>query len=115
VSSDSETRLNDGDYVVGRDLKAEIRVHDLAVSRRHARITVTGETITIEDLGSKNGTWVGEQRVEGQAQLQDGVMVRFGSAAMTLRRESERTVTVAGLNESRHATAGETTDGEGER
>jgi pSer/pThr/pTyr-binding forkhead associated (FHA) protein len=52
------------------------------VSRRHARLTISGGQATIEDLGSKNGTFVGDQRVEGVRALQDGEVVGIGSVKL---------------------------------
>ena len=50
--------LNEGENVIGRDAAIAIDLDVPGISRRHARISVCGETITIEDLGSKNGTRV---------------------------------------------------------
>src|SRR5690606_21238613 len=52
-----------GENLVGRDLDAQVQVDAAAVSRRHARICITGEGCLIEDLGSKNGTFVDGQRL----------------------------------------------------
>ena len=51
--------LLEGDNVLGRDQDVTIRIDAPGVSRRHARIRVSGVEATIEDLGSKNGTYVG--------------------------------------------------------
>ena len=55
------------------------------VSRRHALITITAGLATIEDLGSKNGTFVGDQRVDGSRSLGDGDIIGVGSVKLTLR------------------------------
>jgi DNA-binding winged helix-turn-helix (wHTH) protein len=76
----------DGENVFGRG-DADSDVIDLpssAVSRRHARIRVD-EHAWIEDLGSKNGTFVGEQRITGPVLLSDGDRVRFASLRLTFR------------------------------
>ena len=57
--------LDEGEYVLGRDPNVEIYLDAPKVSRRHARITIAAARATIEDLGSKNGTFVGDQRVDG--------------------------------------------------
>jgi DNA-binding winged helix-turn-helix (wHTH) protein len=51
--------LVEGDNVLGRDEDVTVRIDAPGVSRRHARIRVSGTEATIEDLGSKNGTYVG--------------------------------------------------------
>lgn len=86
VTRSGETELNDGRYVLGRHPEAQIRVDDLSVSRRHVGITVSGEVVTIEDLGSRNGTWVNNARLEGPRQLQDGDEVRVGNTRWRFRR-----------------------------
>jgi DNA-binding winged helix-turn-helix (wHTH) protein len=77
--------LDEGEHVVGRDPDAEIFLNSDGVSRRHARIEISAERATIEDLGSKNGTFVGDQRVEGTRLLSDGDVIRVGSVKLTLR------------------------------
>jgi len=89
--------LREGENIVGRDLEAQVRIESAGVSRRHARIDVTGTLATIEDLGSKNGTFVGDERVIGTAPLHDGDLVRFGSAAMALRAQRDLTATLTEL------------------
>lgn len=68
-----------GDSVmVGRDRTCSIVLAHPAVSRRHARITVAGQTPLLEDLQSANGTYVNNARVERVA-LKPGDIVRFGA------------------------------------
>ena len=68
-----------GDSVmVGRDRTCSIVLAHPAVSRRHARITVAGQTALLEDLQSANGTYVNNARVERIA-LKPGDIVRFGA------------------------------------
>jgi DNA-binding winged helix-turn-helix (wHTH) protein len=67
--------LDEGEHFLNSD----------GVSRRHARIEISAERATIEDLGSKNGTFVGDQRVEGTRSLSDGDVIRVGSVKLTLR------------------------------
>jgi pSer/pThr/pTyr-binding forkhead associated (FHA) protein len=52
------------------------------ISRRHARIVVGGASAAIEDLGSKNGTFVNGARVAGPVTLQHGDTVRLGNATV---------------------------------
>jgi DNA-binding winged helix-turn-helix (wHTH) protein len=74
--------LRDGDHVIGRDPDLELFLDDVSVSRRHARITIAGERATVEDLASKNGTFVGERRVESATPLADGDVIRVGSVTL---------------------------------
>ena len=72
--------LSLGENVLGRDEDVNIRIDAPSVSRRHARITVAaGEPATIEDMSSKNGSWIAGHRVEGgPAALRDGDVIRLG-------------------------------------
>jgi hypothetical protein len=68
-----------GDSVmVGRDRSCAIVLAHPAVSRRHARITLSGTSYVLEDLKSANGTYVNNTRVE-RAKLKPGDVVRFGA------------------------------------
>ena len=52
---------------IGRSTEANIFLDDVTVSRKHASISVDGESITIEDEGSLNGTYVNSERVDTAA------------------------------------------------
>jgi pSer/pThr/pTyr-binding forkhead associated (FHA) protein len=56
-----------------------------SVSRRHARILVSGETATLEDLGSRNGTFLGGDKIAAPSPLADGDEIRIGHAFLTFR------------------------------
>ena len=77
--------LEEGEHVIGRDPDVEIFLNSAGVSRRHARIGISPGRATIEDLGSKNGTFVGDERVEGSRSLADGDVIAVGSVKLTLR------------------------------
>ena len=77
--------LDEGQHVLGRDPDAEIFLSSPGVSRRHALIRISAGRATIEDLGSKNGTFVGDQRVDGSRSLGDRDIIGVGSAKLTLR------------------------------
>jgi serine/threonine-protein kinase len=64
--------------MVGRDRSCGIVLTHPAVSRRHARITLSGSSCILEDLKSANGTFVNNTRVE-RAKLKPGDVVRFGA------------------------------------
>ena len=68
-----------GESVIGRDRGCAVHIDAESVSRRHARLNVTGREASIEDLGSKNGTWIAGERIQGVVQLSDGVRFRVGS------------------------------------
>jgi DNA-binding winged helix-turn-helix (wHTH) protein len=74
-----------GENLVGRDPGVQVWLDSTGVSRRHARISVDGERVTLEDLKSKNGTRVCGRQVEAPVRLADGDEIRFGSIAVAFR------------------------------
>ncbi len=85
--------LVDGDNLIGRDPLAAIHVDRPSVSRHHARIRIAEGRATIEDLGSRNGTYVRGARVS-TALLTDGDEVRVASVEMVFRQSPiARTIT----------------------
>jgi DNA-binding winged helix-turn-helix (wHTH) protein len=79
-------RLAEGENVVGRDPTCSAVIDELDVSRFHARITIAGLTTTIEDLGSKNGTFVDGVRITTRTPLASGTEIRLGETPLTFHR-----------------------------
>jgi len=79
-----EVALVQGENLLGRTHEAAVWVEHPSVSRRHAVIRVAGATATIEDCGSKNGTFVGDERVVGRRELFAGDDIRLGQAWLRL-------------------------------
>jgi DNA-binding winged helix-turn-helix (wHTH) protein len=77
--------LDEGENVVGRDEDVAVRIDAPGVSRRHARIVVTESAAKLEDLGSKNGTYLHEKRLEGPVALRDGDTFRLGRLLLVFR------------------------------
>jgi hypothetical protein len=73
----------DGDIVLGRGERAEIRLEDPFASARHARIYEQGNIVVIEDLGSTNGTYLNEEVLETPRPLHPGDHVRIGDSEFT--------------------------------
>jgi DNA-binding winged helix-turn-helix (wHTH) protein len=80
-----EIQLSEGENVLGRDRDAVVWLDSSTVSRRHARITVTGDQAVVEDLGSRNGTLVEGRKVEVPTTLADGDELKLGSVVLTFR------------------------------
>lgn len=91
-----EIPLANGEHIVGRDRAAAIPLDFPSVSRRHARLVVSHDVVTIEDLGSKNGTMVGQKLVTRITPVADQDEIQIGSVQMTIRilRGGEPTETV---------------------
>lgn len=74
-----------GEHILGRAPDASVWVDAPGVSRHHARLVVSGEEATVEDLGSKNGTFVGNEHVTSPRRLNDGDTIRLGPVVITFR------------------------------
>ena len=59
-----EVGLEEGENLIGRDDDTTVWIDHTSVSRHHARICVAGERVTLEDLESKNGTYLRGERIE---------------------------------------------------
>jgi DNA-binding winged helix-turn-helix (wHTH) protein len=91
---DREAALVDGENLIGRTDEAAVWIEAATVSRRHARITVAEGRATIEDLQSRNGTWLEGERIDSVRPLADGDEIRLGRVPATfrsLRVDSTRT------------------------
>ena len=74
-----------GENLIGRDPAATVCLDAAGVSRRHARIVIEERNAVLEDLGSKNGTAVGDRSVAGSIPLSDGDEIRIGPVVMLCR------------------------------
>ena len=77
--------LAEGEYLLGRHPNSVVPTDTGAVSRRHARLRISGGQAILEDLGSRNGTFVMGERLVGPARLGNGDEFRLGSALFTFR------------------------------
>jgi DNA-binding winged helix-turn-helix (wHTH) protein len=83
VCGTREFQLPDGEHVAGRDADANIWLDSLKVSRRHARVVISGVEAVIEDLESKNGTFVRGVRISAPTELEAGDRIRIGEFSLT--------------------------------
>ena len=81
--------------MLGRDPDVAVRIDAPGVSRHHARILAQGGHFTLEDLGSKNGTYLRDARLASPAELADGDELRLGQTLVVFRvlREGAPTAT----------------------
>ncbi len=87
-----EVPLRIGDNLLGRTHDAAVRVDQTSVSRRHAVIRISDGGATLEDCGSKNGTFRGKDRVAAPVALQDGDRILLGAALLIFRCFRRETV-----------------------
>lgn len=85
---DEVIRLRHGENILGRDPDAAIVIDSPDVSRHHARLLVAADTVTLEDLGSKNGTFVNGERVLHARPVGDGDEITIGRTLLLLERLS---------------------------
>jgi DNA-binding winged helix-turn-helix (wHTH) protein len=81
----SDIPLAGGKNLIGRDPEATIRIDVPGVSRRHAMIVIDGADVTIEDLGSKNGTYLRDRRILKPRRLAHGDEIRIGHKVARFR------------------------------
>ena len=85
--------LTPGENLIGRDPTAAVSLDYTGVSRRHARVMLTADGVTLEDLGSKNGTRLGDAAVTTAVELSDGDSIRVGPAVIVYRRSEDGVTT----------------------
>lgn len=76
--ADEVYALHDGMNVIGRDPESDVVLDAAGVSRRHACITVDVRGVFVEDLGSRNGTFIGSRRITTSVQLKGVTPIRLG-------------------------------------
>jgi two-component system cell cycle response regulator len=76
--------LFDGEMTIGRSDEASIKIDTDGVSRAHFKIIVIndGNSVTLEDLGSRNGTYINDEKVNGSLSLRKGDVIKIGSIAL---------------------------------
>jgi len=89
IYGDREIRLQEGETILGRSEEATIYVDATGVSRLHARILIRAEGAALEDLGSKNGTFVDGERIQRLTPLPDGATFMLGATPLRLRSFNE--------------------------
>jgi DNA-binding winged helix-turn-helix (wHTH) protein len=100
ISAARTLALRTGEQILGRDPKADLPLDSPKISRRHARIVVNAPHATIEDLDSKNGTFVRGVRIRGPMELRDGDKVRIGRLTFVFRVDTSRSTETEGLSGS---------------
>lgn len=81
--------LPEGEVTIGRSPDCDIQIDDPGVSRQHARLTVESGKVVVEDMGSKNFTFIDGERLSGPTALSPGAEIQFGlQAKAVLQRAS---------------------------
>jgi len=93
-----QVRLEEGEHLLGRAADVAVWLESPSVSRHHARIRVRGSEVTIEDLGSKNGTYLRGERLTKPSRVRDGDQIDLGSIPVKVRL-----LDMSGSTETRHS------------
>lgn len=88
----------DHELVVGRSKKTDIVISLLGLSRRHARIWPDGGRILVDDMGSQNGTWVNNQRIDGPRPLRHGDLLNFYEYGILFVEDPNVQIDLPGVN-----------------
>lgn len=84
--------IDKDELVIGRGEECDLTLNDRAISRQHARIWREGDAYYIEDLGSKNGTWVNGEPLQQPRALVDGDKIQLALTVRIAFTESDATV-----------------------
>ena len=79
-----DLELVPGEFLIGRSADCQLSLDDPLVSRRHALLHVTGSSVTVRDLESRNGVFVNGSRIHGPRQLAHGDTITIGSQHLTI-------------------------------
>lgn len=79
-----EYHVLEDEVVIGRSTRAGLTISDRSLSRLHARLYCSGEVWFVEDLGSRNGTFIDQVRTEGETRIHLGQTVTLGGSKVKL-------------------------------
>ncbi len=77
-SAGREIRVKGPRFSIGRNEDCNLRPHSDMISRLHCTFVIDGSNLTLEDAGSKNGTLINGERIEGSQELSAGDLIQIG-------------------------------------
>jgi pSer/pThr/pTyr-binding forkhead associated (FHA) protein len=75
-------------FLIGRDSQCHLRPSSPMISKRHCALLVKGEKVLVRDFDSTNGTFVNEERVQKERQLNNGDQLKLGPLAFLVQIEA---------------------------
>lgn len=98
--------------LIGRAEECDVRPLSEEVSRRHCAVIVGPADAWVEDLGSRNGTFVNGTRIEARTKLADGDLIRVGSLELRVSQQEPAAAKVSGDDVSRLLMADDAANGD---
>ncbi|MCS6914424.1 MAG: FHA domain-containing protein [Myxococcales bacterium] len=83
----TEVHLPVGEVLIGRGPECFLRIDEPTVSRRHARLLISSEEVILEDLGSRNGSFINGIRAERPQRVRAGDVITIGTQRFVLESE----------------------------
>jgi hypothetical protein len=83
------------EFVIGRDPECHLRPASPMISKKHCAFVIEGEKVLFKDFGSTNGSFINEEKVNGQAFLKDGDIVKFGPLVFKAKMEATAVMAAA--------------------
>jgi hypothetical protein len=88
--------IDQPEIIIGRDLRSNIVINDVEVSRSHCRVSTYENGIYIEDLNSTNGTFINGNRITKSTSIKSGDILKIGeTVTMVMEKiavEEEKTI-----------------------
>ncbi|MBX2991989.1 MAG: FHA domain-containing protein [Bacteroidetes bacterium] len=82
--------LKEGSMIVGREQSSAIFIDDGSMSRKHAEFVLKEGTLTLKDLGSKNHTYINNQKISKEVEVREGISITFGIVKARLVRKPSK-------------------------
>jgi len=79
-----KVKLSTGDVIIGRDEAAKLRIASSDVSRQHCKLVVTADSVTVVELGSRNGTFIDGVPIHQSQVLESGSTLTVGPMTFKL-------------------------------
>lgn len=93
--------LPPGRFLIGRSTECQLSLDDPLVSRKHALLVVTPDSIELQDLGSRNGVLVNDEKISTSRDVNHGDRITIGSQSMTIYAPPEEAPTVRAFDIAR--------------
>lgn len=109
-SAGQELRIPGPKFLIGRGEDCQLRPKSDLISRHHCVLLVDDTSVALRDLGSRNGTFVNDERLFGEAELKTGDRIKFGplefEVVVTAAAPAKKLPAVTSIKEAAERAAG---------